>query len=248
MEGTSLQIRSDGRAPGDLRDCKLLMGINKYAEGSCLICMGDTKVHVTASIEDRVPRWLMDSDGGWVTAEYGMLPRSTSERSQREASQGKQGGRTLEIQRLIGRALRAACDLKALGQRTITLDCDVLQADGGTRTASITGAFVALAQACKHLEKKGRVKRNPLVTQVAAVSVGLVGGETMLDLCFEEDSRAGVDLNLVMTGDGRIIEVQATAEDGAFTRQQMDEMMALGEAGIKALMAKQTATIAKLTE
>ena len=144
--------------------------------------------------------------------------------------------------------LRAACDLKLLGQRTITLDCDVLQADGGTRTASITGAYVALAQACKHLEKKQRVKRNPLVTQVAAVSVGIVSGETMLDLCFEEDSRAAVDLNLVMTGDGRIIEVQATAEDGAFTRQQLDQMMAVGEAGIQALMAKQKAALARLSE
>ncbi len=241
-------IRSDGRGNADLRDVKLLVGVNKYAEGSCLIVQGDTKVHVTASIEDRVPRWLMDSDQGWITAEYGMLPRATSERSSREAATGKQGGRTLEIQRLIGRALRASCDLKLLGQRTITLDCDVLQADGGTRTASITGAYVALAQAVKHLEKRRVLKRSPLVTQVAAISVGIVAGEPMLDLCFEEDSKAGVDLNLIMTGDGKIVEIQATAEDGAFSFEQLNQMMGLGQDGIRALMAKQAEAIARLGE
>lgn len=238
--------REDGRGNGDLRDCKILVGVNKYAEGSCLITMGATKVHVTASIEERVPRWLMDSGQGWVTAEYGMLPRSTSERTSREAATGKQGGRTLEIQRLIGRSLRAACELTSLGSRTITLDCDVIQADGGTRTASITGAYVALAQACKWLERKRMVKRNPLVCQVAAVSCGIVSGELMLDLAYSEDSRAGVDLNLIMTSDGRIIEVQATAEGAAFTKQQLDDMMDIGQRGLNVLFDKQREAIAKL--
>jgi ribonuclease PH len=238
--------REDGRGNGDLRDCKILVGVNKYAEGSCLITMGATKVHVTASIEERVPRWLMDSGQGWVTAEYGMLPRSTSERTSREAATGKQGGRTLEIQRLIGRSLRAACELTSLGSRTITLDCDVIQADGGTRTASITGAYVALAQACKWLERKRMVKRNPLVCQVAAVSCGIVSGELMLDLAYSEDSRAGVDLNLIMTSDGRIIEVQATAEGAAFTKQQLDDMMDIGQRGLNVLFDKQREAVAKL--
>ena len=240
--------REDGRGNADLRECKILIGVNKYAEGSCLITMGATKVHVTASIEDRVPRWMMDKNEGWITAEYGMLPRATSERTQREASAGKQGGRTLEIQRLIGRSLRAACDMTALGQRTITLDCDVIQADGGTRTASITGAFVAFAQACKYLERKKAVKRNPLQTQVAAVSVGIVSGETVLDLCYSEDSRAAVDLNLVMTADGRIVELQATAEGEPFTSQQLQDMMQLGQGGIQRLFDKQREAIAKLGE
>lgn len=240
--------REDGRGNGDLRDCRILVGVNKYAEGSCLITMGATKVHVTASVEERVPRWLMDSGQGWVTAEYGMLPRSTSERTSREAATGKQGGRTLEIQRLIGRSLRAACELSSLGSRTITLDCDVIQADGGTRTASITGAYVALAQACKWLERKRMVKRNPLACQVAAVSCGIVSGELMLDLAYTEDSRAGVDLNLVMTSDGRIIEVQGTAEGAAFTKQQLDDMMGLGQQGLKVLFEKQREAVAKLGE
>ncbi len=231
-----------------MRECKILLGVNKYAEGSCLIAMGGTKVHVTASLEERVPRWMLDRDEGWVTAEYGMLPRATAERTAREAATGKQGGRTLEIQRLIGRSLRAACDMKALGQRTITLDCDVMQADGGTRTASITGAYVAFAQACKHLERKGAVKRNPLRTQVAAVSVGIVAGEAMLDLCYSEDSRAQVDLNLVMTADGRIVELQATAEGEAFTPAQLQEMQELGHVGMQRLFEKQREALAKLGE
>jgi ribonuclease PH len=240
--------REDGRGNADLRECKILVGINKYAEGSCLITMGATKVHVTASIEERVPRWRLESGQGWVTAEYGMLPRATSDRTDREASAGRQGGRTLEIQRLIGRSLRAACDLSLMGQRTITLDCDVLQADGGTRTASITGAYVALAQACKHLESKRMVKRNPLTTQVAAVSLGVVQGELLLDLCYTEDSRAAVDLNLVMTADGRIIEVQATAEGAAFSRKELDDMVTQGETGLGELFAKQKDAIARLGE
>jgi ribonuclease PH len=240
--------REDGRGSADLRECKLLVGINKYAEGSCLISMGSTKVHVTASIEERVPRWMLDSGNGWITAEYGMLPRATSERTDREAARGKQGGRTLEIQRLIGRSLRAACDMSALGQRTITLDCDVLQADGGTRTASITGAYVALAQAIKYLQRKNMLKRNPLATQVGAVSLGIVQGELMLDLCYSEDSQAQVDMNLVMTADGRIVEAQATAEGAAFSRQQLDQMMDLGSGGLQQLFEKQREAVARLGE
>jgi ribonuclease PH len=240
--------REDGRGNGDLRECRILVGVNKYAEGSCLITMGATKVHVTASIEDRVPRWLMDSGQGWITAEYGMLPRATSERSAREASTGKQGGRTLEIQRLIGRSLRAACDTSLLGTRTITLDCDVIQADGGTRTASITGAYVALAQACRQLQRKNQVKRNPLVTQVAAVSCGIVQGELLLDLCYSEDSSAGVDLNLVMTSDGRIIELQATAEGAAFTKQQLDDMVMVGQNGLRTLFERQQEALSRIPE
>lgn len=240
--------REDGRGNGDLRECKILVGVNKYAEGSCLITMGATKVHITASVEERVPRWLMDTGQGWITAEYGMLPRATSERSAREASTGRQGGRTLEIQRLIGRSLRAACDTSLLGARTITLDCDVIQADGGTRTASITGAYVALAQACRYLQRKNLVKRNPLVTQVAAVSCGIVQGELLLDLCYSEDSSAAVDLNLVMTSDGRIIELQATGEGAAFTRQQLDDMLAVGQNGLRVLFERQLEALARIPE
>jgi ribonuclease PH len=240
--------REDGRGNADLRECKILVGVNKYAEGSCLITMGATKVHITASVEEKVPRWLMDTGQGWITAEYGMLPRATSERSAREASTGKQGGRTLEIQRLIGRSLRAACDLSLLGARTITLDCDVIQADGGTRTASITGAYVALAQACRYLQRKNLVKRNPLTTQVAAVSCGIVQGELLLDLCYSEDSTAAVDLNLVMTSDGRIIELQATAEGAAFTRQQLDDLVTLGQSGLRVLFQRQLEALARIPE
>jgi len=240
--------REDGRGNSDLRDCKFLVGVNKYAEGSCLITMGHTKVHITASIEDRVPRWMLDSGNGWVTAEYGMLPRATGDRTPREASTGKQGGRTLEIQRLIGRCLRAACDTAALGQRTVTIDCDVIQADGGTRTASITGAYVALAQACKHLEKRKLIKRNPLRQQVAAISVGIVSGEVLLDLAYSEDCRAGTDMNLAMTNDGRVIEIQGTAEGDPFSMQQLNDMIATGQNGISLLFDKQREAIAKFSE
>jgi len=240
--------REDGRGNSDLRDCKFLVGVNKYAEGSCLITMGHTKVHITASIEDRVPRWMLDSGNGWVTAEYGMLPRATGDRTPREASTGKQGGRTLEIQRLIGRCLRAACDTAALGQRTVTIDCDVIQADGGTRTASITGAYVALAQACKHLEKRKLIKRNPLRQQVAAISVGIVSGEVLLDLAYSEDCRAGTDMNLAMTNDGRVIEIQGTAEGDPFSMQQLNDMIATGQKGISLLFDKQREAIAKFSE
>lgn len=237
-------IRGDGRENNDLRKVILKRGLNRYAEGSCLVAFGQTKVHCTASIEDRVPRWLLDSGGGWITAEYGMLPRATQERTPREAANGKVGGRTHEIQRLIGRSLRAAADLSLLGQRTITLDCDVLQADGGTRTAAITGAFVALAEAVDALQKANLVKRWPLSEQVAAISLGIVSGEIMLDLCYEEDSRAGVDMNLVMTSSGRAIEVQASAEGAPYTLEQLQKMLELGKSGVALLVEKQRETLA----
>lgn len=237
-------IRGDGRENNELRKCTLKRGINRYAEGSCLVAMGQTKVHCTASIEERVPRWLMDSDQGWITAEYGMLPRATQDRTQREAQQGHLGGRTMEIQRLIGRSLRAACELPLLGQRTITLDCDVLQADGGTRTASITGAFVALCEALHALQQANRLKRWPLKEQVAGISVGIVAGEVLLDLTYEEDSRAGVDMNLVMMSDGRAIEVQATAEGSPYTFTELQKLIELGVAGNNVLFEKQREALA----
>lgn len=237
-------IRGDGRENNELRKCTIKRSINRYAEGSCLIVLGQTKVHCTATIEDRVPRWLMDSEQGWITAEYGMLPRATKERTQREAQQGHQGGRTVEIQRLIGRSLRAAVDLKLLGPRTITLDCDVLQADGGTRTASITGAYVALAEALHTLMEANLLKRWPLTEQVAAVSVGIVAGEIMLDLTYEEDSRAGTDMNLVMSSSGRAIDIQASAEGAPFTLEQFWQMIELGKSGVALLFEKQREALA----
>ncbi len=237
-------IRGDGRENSELRKCTIKRGINRYAEGSCMILMGQTKVHCTASVEERVPRWLMDSDQGWVTAEYGMLPRATKERTQREAQQGHLGGRTVEIQRLIGRSLRAAIDLKQLGQRTITLDCDVLQADGGTRTASITGAYVALAEALHALQENHLLKRWPMSEQVAAISLGVVSGEVLLDLCYEEDSRAGTDMNLIMTSGGRAIDVQASAEGAPFTLDQLQAMIELGKSGLAILFEKQREALA----
>ncbi len=238
-KGSLTLLRKDGRGNQDLRDCTITRGVNKYAEGSCLIEVGDTKVYCTATVEDKVPRWLIEMEQGWVTAEYSMLPRSTRERTAREAATGRQSGRTLEIQRLIGRALRAVVDLRALGQRTVQLDCDVLQADGGTRTASITGAYVALAEACLYLQSKNLVRRWPLTDQVAAVSVGIVAGEQLLDLCYEEDFRAAVDLNLVMCASGNLVEVQATAEGAPFTIPQLGELINLGQRGLKQLFAIQ---------
>ncbi len=237
-------IRGDGRENNELRKCTIKRGINRYAEGSCMILMGQTKVHCTASVEERVPRWLMDSDQGWVTAEYGMLPRATKERTQREAQQGHLGGRTVEIQRLIGRSLRAAIDLKQLGQRTITLDCDVLQADGGTRTASITGAFVALAEALHALQENKLLKHWPMSEQVAAISLGIVSGEVLLDLSYEEDSRAGTDMNLIMTSGGRAIDVQASAEGAPYSIEQLLAMIELGKSGLAILFEKQREALA----
>ncbi|HXG28206.1 MAG TPA: ribonuclease PH [Nevskiales bacterium] len=231
--------RPSGRAPDELRPVVIERGFTRHAEGSVLIAFGDTRVLCTASVEARVPGWLRDSDQGWVTAEYGMLPRATHTRGDREAARGRQGGRTLEIQRLIGRSLRAVLDLKALGQHTITVDCDVLQADGGTRTAAITGGYVALVDAVHYLRRKKLVKKNPLYGQVAAVSVGIYNGRPVLDLDYAEDSEAETDMNVVMNEAGGFIEVQGTAEGHAFRRAEMDQMLDLAQAGIRQLMALQ---------
>ena len=230
--------RTDGRVPNQLRPVKIVPDYLKFAEGSVLIRVGDTRVICAATIEDRVPGWMRGKGRGWVTAEYSMLPRAGTERSQREASRGSIGGRTHEIQRLIGRSLRGVIDMGRLGERTITLDCDVIQADGGTRTASITGAYVALARA---LNRYGMGQL--LTAQVAAVSVGIVKGLPHLDLDYSEDSTAEVDFNVVMTDDDRLIEVQGTAEHGAFTRPQMDQMIDLAAAGIRQLVTLQRAAI-----
>ena len=230
--------RADGRVPNQLRPVKIVPDYLKFAEGSVLIRVGDTRVICAATIEDRVPGWMRGKGRGWVTAEYSMLPRAGTERSQREASRGSIGGRTHEIQRLVGRSLRGVIDMRGLGERTITLDCDVIQADGGTRTASITGAYVALARA---LNRFGMGQL--IVGQVAAVSVGIVRGAPHLDLDYSEDSTAEVDFNVVMTDDDRLIEVQGTAEHGAFTRQQMDGMIDLAAAGIRQLFEIQRAAI-----
>jgi ribonuclease PH len=230
--------RADGRVPNQLRPVKIVPDYLKFAEGSVLIRVGDTRVLCAATIEDRVPGWLRGKGRGWVTAEYSMLPRAGTERSQREASRGSIGGRTHEIQRLIGRSLRGVVAMDRLGERSVTLDCDVIQADGGTRTASITGAYVALARA---LRRYGMAEL--LTGQVAAISVGMVNGIPHLDLDYSEDSTAEVDFNVVMTDDDRLIEVQGTAEHGAFTRQQMDAMIDLAQAGIRQLFGLQRAAI-----
>ena len=236
-------MRTNGRGDRDLRAILLEPGVSKHAEGSCLARFGDTQVLCTASLEDRVPPHVYGTGAGWVTAEYGMLPRSTHERMAREAARGKQGGRTLEIQRLIGRALRASIDLAALGPRTLTIDCDVVQADGGTRTAAITGGFVALAQAVEKLRQAGVVKGAPIRRHVAAVSVGIVGGEVRLDLDYDEDSTAEVDMNVVATGDLDLVEVQGTAEGKAFGRTHLDQMLDAALAGIADLKACQEAAL-----
>lgn len=231
--------RPSGRAADELREVRFTRKFTNHAEGSVLVEFGETRVLCTASVETRVPPWMKGSGRGWVTAEYGMLPRATHTRSRREASQGRQGGRTMEIQRLIGRALRAVVDLDALGEMTVTLDCDVLQADGGTRTASITGAYVALADAVDHLISAGKLKRNPLHGAVASVSVGIVDGVAVLDLDYAEDSNAETDMNVVMNGGGHFIEIQGTAEGHAFRRDEMDRMLDLADAGITRLLELQ---------
>ena len=235
--------RPSGRAANQLRDVFIERHFTKHAEGSVLISCGDTRVLCTASVEERVPPWLRGKGQGWVTAEYGMLPRATGTRNQREASRGKQGGRTLEIQRLIGRSLRAVIDLEALGERSVTLDCDVLQADGGTRTASITGAYVALVDAMDRLFDAGKLKRNPIHGQVAAVSVGMLGSDAVLDLDYAEDSTADTDLNVVMNDGGGLIEIQGTAEGHAFHRHELDAMLGLAEKGIGELVRAQEAAL-----
>jgi ribonuclease PH len=228
--------RIDGRNIDQLRPTKITPNFLPQAEGSALIEVGNTKVICAASVEDRVPPFLRNQGKGWVTAEYSMLPRATSTRTQRETGNRGVSGRTQEIQRLIGRSLRAVVDMSVMGERTITLDCDVIQADGGTRTASITGAYVALLLACQKLQRNGVLKRNPIVQEVAAVSVGIVENTALLDLCYVEDSGAEVDMNIVCTGSGKFIEVQGTAEKQAFSREQMNEMMLLAEKGIQQLM------------
>lgn len=226
-----------------MREVRFIADFTKHAEGSVLACFGDTQVLCTASIEDRVPGWLRGKGTGWVTGEYGMLPRATHTRSGREAAHGKQGGRTLEIQRLIGRSLRAITDMKALGERSITLDCDVIQADGGTRTASISGAYVALAIATQRLAANGKLKKNPLHGQVAAVSVGIYNGAAVLDLDYAEDSEAETDMNIVMNEAGRFIEVQGTAEGHAFTDEEFGAMLVLARSGIAEIINVQNEAI-----
>ncbi|HLT28502.1 MAG TPA: ribonuclease PH [Myxococcaceae bacterium] len=235
--------RSFDRAPLALRPVVLTPGATRWAEGSVQVEYGHTKVLITCSAEERVPPHLLGKNQGWVTAEYGMLPRSTHTRSPREAARGKQGGRTLEIQRLIGRALRASVSLPSLGARTLTLDCDVLQADGGTRTASITGAYVAMVLGLQQLKAKKVIKAMPKLMPVAAVSVGIVKGEVVVDLDYDEDSTAEVDMNIVGTADGRLVEVQGTAEGATFSREQLDAMMAAGQAAIAELCAAQERVI-----
>ncbi len=232
-------MRPSGRRPDQLRDVTITRNFTKHAEGSVLVSFGDTKVICTASVDNRTPRWMNDSEGGWITAEYGMLPRSTTDRMGREASRGKQGGRTLEIQRLIGRSLRAAVDLKALGPRTITLDCDVIQADGGTRTASITGAYVALHDAITGLIANGKLESNPIRQAVASVSVGIYQGTPVLDLDYAEDSNAETDMNVVMEDNGAFIEVQGTAEGHPFDQGELLAMLDLARTGIEDLFKAQ---------
>lgn len=236
-------MRPSGRAPDQLREVKFTCGYTKHAEGSVLVEFGATRVLCTASVESRVPRFLRGKGEGWVTAEYGMLPRSTHTRMEREASQGKQSGRTQEIQRLIGRSLRAAIDLSALGERTITIDCDVLQADGGTRTASITGGFVALSIAIQKLLKQKKITKNPLHGQVASVSVGIYKGIPVLDLDYKEDSNAETDMNVVMNDASAFIEVQGTAEGHAFRQDELNAMLELAKSSIADLITKQAEAI-----
>ena len=237
-------MRPSGRAPDQLREIRLTRNYTKHAEGSVLVEFGDTKVICTASVEDRSPRWLKGTGKGWVTAEYGMLPRSTGDRMGREAAKGKQGGRTMEIQRLIARSLRAVVDLEALGEQMITVDCDVIQADGGTRTASITGSYVALVDAVNHLIEKKALSKNPIYGQVASVSVGIYQGTPILDLDYAEDSNAETDMNVVMNDGGAFIEVQGTAEGHAFSRDELNAMLDLAQQGIETLTAKQREALA----
>ena len=236
-------LRPSERQPDELRAVRFERGYQQYAEGSVLVEFGATRVLCSASVEDRVPHFLKGQGQGWVTAEYGMLPRATHTRNAREAARGRQGGRTLEIQRLIGRSLRAVLDLKALGERTITIDCDVLQADGGTRTAAITGAYVALVDALRQLEKRNGLGRDPLHGQVAAVSVGLYRGIAVLDLDYAEDAEAETDMNVVMNEAGAFVEVQGTAEGHAFRRTELDQLLDLAAGGVKELLALQQAAL-----
>ncbi|CAN5792686.1 ribonuclease PH [soil metagenome] len=241
-----MSSRTDGRQPAQLRETRITPSFTMHAEGAVLIEAGRTKVICTASVEERVPPFLRNTGKGWVTAEYGMLPRATSTRTQREATAGKVGGRTQEIQRLIGRSLRSIMRLPELGERTVWIDCDVIQADGGTRTASITGGFVALVIALQQMRQKGMIRSIPVSDFVAATSVGVVGGTPMLDLAYEEDSKAEVDMNVVKTGDGRFIEVQGTAEGPPFERSALDSLLELADDGIRDLIALQRSIVGDL--
>lgn len=241
-------VRTDGRRNNELRPVKITVDYIKHAEGSVFIEVGDTKVICTATVEDKVPPFLKGTGRGWVTAEYSLLPRSTQVRNQRESAKGKLTGRTHEIQRLIGRSLRSVVDLAGLGERTVWLDCDVIQADGGTRTASITGAFVALVTALGKLRREEQIARIPIVDYLAATSVGKVEDEIILDLAYDEDSRAQVDMNVVMTGSGKFVEVQGTAEEYPFTRAELDELLAYAEKGIKDLIDQQKAIIGDILD
>jgi len=237
-------MRPSERSPDTMRPVTIESGFAKHAEGSCLIRFGDTHVLCTASLEERLPPWLRGQGRGWVTAEYGMLPRSTHDRSQREAARGKQGGRTLEIQRLIGRSLRAVCDLKLLGERQITVDCDVIQADGGTRTASITGGWIALAQCINWMRERNMIDMNPLGDHVAAISCGIYKGTPVLDLDYAEDSSAETDANFVMTGSGGLVEVQATAEKSPFSQAEFLDLLSLASKGVGELVELQKQAVA----
>ncbi len=244
VNAPSTPERSYGRAPGDLRPCTIEPGFMRTATGSALISMGETRVICTASAQESVPRWMAGRGRGWLTAEYGMLPASTGDRKQRDATRGRQDGRTVEIQRLIGRSLRVIVDFQALGERTIYLDCDVLQADGGTRCASITGAYVALALACERLRSEGLLERSPLTGSVAAISCGVIDGLPLLDLDYSEDSTAEVDANVVMTGEGGLVELQTTGERTPLSRAHLDQLLGLAEAGIARLRDSQEEAIA----
>jgi ribonuclease PH len=241
-----MSTRIDGRTAAQLRETRITPGFLVHAEGSVLIEVGRTRVVCTASVEDRVPPFLRNTGKGWVTAEYGMLPRATSTRSGREAASGKVGGRTMEIQRLIGRSMRSVIKLEQLGERTIWLDCDVIQADGGTRTASITGAYVALVLALSRLYIDGNMQSWPIIDFVAAISVGILGGTPLLDLNYAEDSKAGVDMNVVATGKGKFVELQGTAEGASFSEEEMQAMLALAKAGIADLVTKQREVLASV--
>lgn len=239
----SVKYREDGRAENQLRKIKITRDFNLYAEGSVLIEFGNTKVICTASVSEKVPPFLKGQGKGWITAEYSMIPRATGERNQRESAKGKLSGRTMEIQRLIGRALRTAIDLDKLGERTVTIDCDVIQADGGTRTTSISGGYIALALAMKKLVNEGILAENPIISNVAAISVGIVGGTPTLDLKYSEDSAAEVDMNVVMNGEGRFVEVQGTGEEATYTRAELNELLDLAEAGINEIIELQNRVI-----
>ena len=241
-------MRADGRGPGELRPLAITRGYMLHAEGSALIELGDTRVVCTASLEDKVPAFLRGTGKGWITAEYAMLPRATDQRSPREVTKGRQSGRTMEIQRLIGRALRAVIDLKAIGERTVWIDCDVLQADGGTRTAAITGSYVALVDALGTLRARGVLPKSPVRDYLAAVSVGMVKGERLLDLRYKEDSAAAVDMNAVMTGSGRLVELQGAGEEATFSRDDLLQLLALAESGVRRCMDVQRAALGSLAE